>query len=49
LRAQRSILREDVPVVREVLGMWQRQDGTDLLDDQLRELRAKLASLNSAR
>jgi hypothetical protein len=40
-----AILREDVPVVREVLAMWQQIGGVQDGNDELHDLRSKLARL----
>ena len=47
LRLQHSILREDVPVVREVLAIWQRKGGAQDANDELHDLRSKLSRLPS--
>jgi hypothetical protein len=47
LRSQQAIHREDVPVVREVLAMWQRKVGARDVSDDLQDLRSRLARVPS--
>ena len=42
LQEGRSILREDKPVVREVLGRWRRSVATEPVAEELWELQTKL-------
>ena len=47
LRSQHAILREDVPVVCEVIARWLRTGGVEDVHDELYDLRGKLARLPS--